>query len=59
MKETIKIVIMTSNGLRHRYFANSLATQFNVVDVVSETRKSSDEQSEARFHYMIYCEKEK
>ena len=35
----MRLVILTSNQLRHKYFINSLARNFNVVSVVMEEKK--------------------
>lgn len=39
MSNSIDIIIMTGNSLRHRYFANKLSAHFNVVWIVSEKKK--------------------
>lgn len=36
----IKIVVITGNGLRHRYFANQLIQDFDVMGIVSEVKRT-------------------
>ena len=53
-KEKIKIVIITGDNLRHRYFANFLSTKFNVLGLISERKEISFNQSEGiiRKHFL-------
>lgn len=36
----MKAVIITSNGLRHKYFAQKISEEFEVVGVISEPKKN-------------------
>lgn len=59
-KEKIKIVIMTGNGLRYRYFANFLTSRFNILGIVSETinQPSNQSQEKIRKHFLERDQKE-
>lgn len=46
MKSKPRIVIITSSDLRHRYFANFLTTQVNVLGIVAQTNKLLEDHSE-------------
>lgn len=37
--ENLKLVILTSNGKRHKFFANFLIERFNVVGIVTEKKR--------------------
>lgn len=59
-KRRIKIVIITNNGLRHRYFANSLTEKFNVLGIISEKPVINKDYLEetAKKHFQIRDQKE-
>jgi len=60
-----KIVIITSNHLRHKFFVNTLASHYEVLGVVSETKRpnqSSEEDEKNEIlsqHFLLRDEAEK
>ena len=60
----MKALVLTSNGLRHQYFASTMSRHFDVVGVVSEPKrnyytKQKEESAVIRKHFDSLAEAEK